>query len=93
MECAVALAPRPVTGNVLIVEDDADTRDMLAMLLATAGFHTVGAEDGLEGLHLLRTVLHRAPDVPCFVLLDLQMPRLSGKEFNGRNWAIRSSRT
>jgi len=24
---------------------------------------------------------HRAPDVPCLVLLDLKMPRLSGHEF------------
>src|SRR4051812_14385546 len=70
-----------VTGNVLIVEDDPDTREMLAALLATEGFHAVGAEDGLEALHLLRTVKHRAPDLPCLVLLDLAMPRLSGNEF------------
>src|SRR5437764_15448194 len=68
-------------GTILIVEDDPDTREMLATLLATAGFHAVGAEDGLEALHLLRTVRHRAPDVPCLVLLDLKMPRLSGNEF------------
>jgi CheY-like chemotaxis protein len=68
-------------GNVLIVEDDADTREMVATLLSMEGFHVVGAEDGLEALHLLRTVRHRAPDVPCLVLLDLSMPRLSGLEF------------
>src|ERR1700755_2117802 len=71
----------PPAGNVLIVEDDPDTREMLAALLATEGFHAVGAEDGLEALHLLRTVRHRAPDVPCLVLLDLKMPRLGGNEF------------
>ena len=68
-------------GNVLIVEDDACTREMLATLLATQGFHPVAAEDGLEALHLLRTVRRRAPDVPCLVLLDLTMPRLGGHEF------------
>ena len=68
-------------GNVLIVEDDSDTRQMLATLLATQGFHVVSAEDGLEALHLLRTVRRRAPDVPCLVLLDLKMPRLGGQEF------------
>ena len=68
-------------GNVLIVEDDPETREMLALMLATEGFHTVGAEDGLEALHLLRTVRHRAPEVPCLVLLDLKMPRLGGGEF------------
>lgn len=70
-----------VIGNVLIVEDDPDTRDMLAALLAMEGFHAVGAEDGLEALHLLRTVRHRAPQTPCLVLLDLKMPRLGGHEF------------
>lgn len=74
-------ASRHLVGNVLIVEDDADTREMLTALLVSAGFHAVGAEDGLEGLHLLRTVRHRAPEVPCLVLLDLKMPRLGGKEF------------
>ena len=68
-------------GNILIVEDDADTREMLATLLAMEGFHAVAAEDGLEALHLLRTVRHRAPEVPCLVLLDLKMPRLGGNEF------------
>src|SRR3954465_5382958 len=68
-------------GNVLIVEDDADTRAMLHALLSIAGFNAVAAEDGLEALHLLRTVRHRAPHAPCLVLLDLKMPRLGGNEF------------
>ena len=72
---------RSVARNVVIVEDDRASRDLLTTMLSTAGFHTVAAEDGLEGLHLLRTLRHRAPDVPCLVLLDLAMPRLSGKEF------------
>jgi CheY-like chemotaxis protein len=72
---------RAIQGNILIVEDDAATREMLATLLAMEGFHAVAAEDGLEALHLLRTVRHRAPEVPCLVLLDLKMPRLGGSEF------------
>jgi CheY-like chemotaxis protein len=71
----------PSAGNVLIVEDDPDVREMLATLLSMEGFYAVGAEDGLEALHLLRTVRHRAPDTPCLVLLDLKMPRLGGREF------------
>jgi CheY-like chemotaxis protein len=70
-----------LSGNVLVVEDDPDTREMIATLLTTQGFYAVGAEDGLEALHLLRTVRHRAPEAPCLVLLDLTMPRLGGHEF------------
>jgi CheY-like chemotaxis protein len=54
---------------------------MLATLLASEGFHAVVAEDGLEALHVLRTVQHQTPDTPCLVLLDLRMPRLGGHEF------------
>lgn len=68
-------------GHVLIVEDDADTREMLVTLLTDEGFHAVAAEDGLEALHLLRTVRHHSPETPCLVLLDLRMPRLGGHEF------------
>lgn len=68
-------------GHVLIVEDDPDTRDMLATFLGAEGFCAVAAEDGLEALHLLRTLRHAGPSLPCFVLLDLNMPRLSGSEF------------
>src|SRR3954468_7573591 len=78
MSLEVCMTP---VGNVLIVEDDSDTRHMLHTLLTVAGFNAVAAEDGLEALHLLRTVRHRAPDIPCLVLLDLKMPRLGGGEF------------
>lgn len=68
-------------GNVLIVEDDPDTREMVRELLATQGFYALTAEDGLEALHVLRALRHRAPEAPCLVLLDLAMPRLGGYEF------------
>jgi CheY-like chemotaxis protein len=68
-------------GHVLVVEDDSQIRNLVAALLSKAGFQPVAAEDGLEALHLLRTVKHRAPQSPCLVLLDLMMPRLGGPEF------------
>jgi CheY-like chemotaxis protein len=78
---AAGLGTRAPIGNVLIVEDDPATRDVVSTLLVSQGFHTVAAEDGLEALHLLRAVRHRAPDAPCLILLDLAMPRLGGSEF------------
>lgn len=71
----------PSSGNVLIVEDDAATRELVVAWIASAGFRAVCAEDGLEALHLLRAVRHREPAIPCLILLDLSMPRLGGREF------------
>jgi CheY-like chemotaxis protein len=71
---------RSPIGNVLVVDDDRAMCDMIATVLSPEGYNVVPAEDGLEALHLLRTV-RRSTGAPCLVLLDLQMPRLSGSEF------------
>lgn len=68
-------------SHVLIVEDDRDSREMVASLLTGEGFHVISAEDGLEALHLLRAVRHGATESQCVVLLDLNMPRFGGPEF------------
>ena len=60
---------------VLVVEDHADTRELVATLLETAGFSVVTADNGLTGLQRLQEAR------PCVVLLDLTMPVMSGWEF------------
>lgn len=60
---------------VLIVEDDDDTRRLLAEWLEQEGYPVVEARDGLEGLTAL--VGHR----PGIVLLDLRMPGMDGVQF------------
>jgi CheY-like chemotaxis protein len=61
--------------QVLIVEDDLDAREFLRTYLAQAGYDTVSAAHGREGLQQLRA--HR----PALVLLDLSMPVMNGWEF------------
>ncbi|MDM8540954.1 response regulator [Desulfococcaceae bacterium HSG7] len=66
-----------VQGNVpkiLIVDDNASSRDVLADLLAPLGFHIELAEDGLEGL---AKALKWLPDV---IITDLAMPKSDGYE-------------
>src|SRR4051794_37211582 len=58
--------------TVLVVEDDADSREVLAEFLRIEGYLVVQATDGVEALAQLQ---HALPDV---VLLDLQMPNLDG---------------
>ncbi len=61
---------------VLIVDDDAATRDALALLLNNSGYATATAADGQEALTYLRS--HPAPGL---VLLDLLMPVADGWQF------------
>ncbi|MDQ3070562.1 MAG: response regulator [Acidobacteriota bacterium] len=63
---------------VLIVEDQADVREMLDLLLRTEGYETELACNGQEALERLRSC------GPCLVLLDLMMPVMSGWEFRAR---------
>ena len=60
--------------RVLIVEDDADVRDTLAMLLESDGYLVRGASSGEAAIGLLDDF---APDC---VLLDLGLPGIRGSE-------------
>ncbi len=57
---------------VLIVEDEADIRDLLSFNLEREGFSTVQAEDGIKGIEM--AVAHK-PDI---ILLDVMMPGKDG---------------
>ena len=70
-------------GVVLIVEDDADDRDLLARAFKKANIHASirFATDGDEAVAYLSDVLAGAPNaLPFIVLLDLKLPRRSGFE-------------
>ncbi len=62
------------TGRILIVEDDATFRGLLADILEDAGHQVVQAANGVDGLAMLR---HDSFDL---VLSDLKMPRMGGIE-------------
>jgi GAF domain-containing protein/CheY-like chemotaxis protein len=73
---ARAGAPGPVgTGAVLVIEDEAAARDLLARALSREGFRVVTAASGEEGLRLAREV---RPDA---ITLDVLMPGMDG-------WAV-----
>jgi len=61
---------------ILIVEDDADIRESLAMLLDGEGYRVFSAANGRAGLDLLPKMPR-----PCVILLDLMMPVMDGWQF------------
>jgi len=57
---------------VLIVDDNVDSREMLALVLEMAGHTVCTAQDGAEALVLAETF---GPDV---IFLDIEMPKADG---------------
>lgn len=63
-------------GPVLVIDDDADQRTLLAELLSARGYSVVVARDGQEAVELLQRGL-----CPSVIVLDLTMPRMDGWAF------------
>jgi two-component system response regulator MtrA len=63
-----------VDGRILLVEDDASIREVVALGLRAIGFEVVTAADGPAGLARWRA------DRPDLVLLDIMLPGLDGLE-------------
>ncbi len=61
-------------AKVLIVEDEADLRDLIGSTLREAGFTPLPAATGSEGL---QRALQEQPDL---ILLDLMLPEMDGFE-------------
>jgi CheY-like chemotaxis protein/signal transduction histidine kinase len=64
----------PSAGDVLIVDDDESTREVVSRHLRRAGYSTVEARDGEEALLRARVL------TPGLVILDLLMPGVDGFE-------------
>jgi CheY-like chemotaxis protein len=65
---------RPEAGDVLVVDDDPATRELVSRSLRRVGFTTVEAANGEEALLRARVVS------PAMVVLDLLMPGIDGFE-------------
>ena len=59
-------------GTILVIEDDADIRNLLHFNLEKEGFTSIEAGDGVTGLAMARE------QKPSLVLLDLMLPGMDG---------------
>ena len=64
-----------MSKKILVVDDEADIRKFLTVLLKKGGYETVEAEDGAKAL---ATAAQEKPDL---IILDLQMPNKTGTDF------------
>lgn len=60
--------------TILVVDDDPQIRDILGVALDRAGFQTVMARDGAEGLDLAKSAR------PSLAVLDIGLPEMDGLE-------------
>jgi two-component system cell cycle response regulator DivK len=67
-----------MNGTILYIEDNSDNRMLVRRVLEAEGYRVVEAEDGPEGIKLLRSM------TPDLILMDINLPDIDGYEVTKR---------
>ena len=70
-----AQAGQPLSGTVLVVDDEPQVRSLMELLLKRMGLQVLNAADGPQAIELFR---EHANEIT-FVLMDLTMPGMDGR--------------
>jgi DNA-binding response OmpR family regulator len=74
-----------MASKILVVDDDPDILEAVALILESQGYEVVTARDGIEGLANLKA------EQPDLMILDLMMPKMDGfavcKELQDPRWS------
>ena len=80
------MTPSPHSHRrIVIVDDDVDILESIAIVLAGAGYDARTASSGAEALDELRR-----DEPPCLILLDLMMPGMNGWQFRAEQMQDRA---
>ncbi len=63
-------------GTILVVDDEEHVRIIAANMLESCGYSVIFAEDGIQGIEKYK----ENKDIISLVILDINMPRMSGNE-------------
>jgi CheY-like chemotaxis protein len=75
----------PHRCTVLVIDDDAEVRDLLSVALTADGYRVDAVGNGREALHHLRSHAET-----CIILLDLMLPVMDGLQFRAAQLRDRS---
>lgn len=67
-------AAQPSTGDVLVIDDNAQIRDLIVEILSSEGYSVRSAADASAGLLAIEEA------TPALLLLDIQMPGTHGDQ-------------
>jgi CheY-like chemotaxis protein len=67
--------PAPIHHRVVVIDDDTDILEAIAIVLNGAGYDAQTESSGAEALDRIRE------GTPCLILLDLMMPGMNGWQF------------
>jgi CheY-like chemotaxis protein len=73
-------------GTILLIDDDGDVREAIALFLRKRGFNVRTADHGLDALRKLQQ-----EGLPSVIIVDLMMPIMDGWEFmkrQRRDWRL-----
>ena len=73
---AVAELPKGGTETILVAEDDASVREVVATVLGDSGYEVIYAEDGQDAVEKFSANMSRVK----LILMDMVMPKKSGLE-------------
>ena len=79
-EISRILSEASPSEQVLVIDDDENTRTLLSRILAEEGWQSIVANDGIDGLEKINE-LGEKDQKPSLIVLDIDMPRMDGFEF------------
>ena len=68
--------------TILFIDDDPEDVELMREALESIdpATHVIETANGLEGLAKLKGMRHTEEGLPCLIVLDINMPRMNGRE-------------